>query len=83
MSKGFNHYEANAYEVYRKGSAGMEVSITTDAAGSGTYAGIITRVNQAATPGLQIALFEVEVSVTSANTSLRIGMNAWVTIKLE
>ena len=61
---------------------GMEVAITTDAAGSGTYAGVISRVIHAATPGLPIVEFEVEVSVTSASTSLRIGMNARVTIKL-
>ena len=62
---------------------GMEATITTDATGSGTYAGIVTRVNQAATPGLPIVEFEVEVAVTSVNTSLRIGMNARVAIKLD
>ncbi|MCL2233479.1 MAG: efflux RND transporter periplasmic adaptor subunit [Treponema sp.] len=64
-------------------AAGMEVTITSDATGSAEYSGVITRINPAAMTGAPVAQFEAEVLVTSADTSLRIGMNTRVTVRLD
>jgi len=61
-------------------TAGMEVTITSDATGSAEYTGVISRINPAAMTGAPVAQFEAEVLVTSVNTSLRIGMNTRVRI---
>jgi len=61
---------------------GMEVTITSDATGSAVHTGIITRINPAAVLASPIVEFEVEVSVTSNNANLRIGMNARVHIAM-
>jgi len=61
---------------------GMEVTITSAAAGSAEYNGVITRINPAATPFAPVVEFETEVAVAAENTSLRIGMNARVHIPL-
>ena len=63
-------------------SLGMDVVITSHAAGGGSYAGVISRINPAAVPNMPIVLFKVEIHVTDADTSLRIGMNTQVVIGL-
>lgn len=62
---------------------GMEVVITSDATGDVEYAGIITRINPAAIPYSPIVEFETEVLVSSADTDLRIGMNARIYLPLD
>jgi multidrug efflux pump subunit AcrA (membrane-fusion protein) len=64
-------------------SVGMEVVITSNATGGGSYAGVVSRINPAAIPNMPIVLFEVEARVTQADTSLRIGMNTQRAISLE
>ena len=64
-------------------ATGMDVSITSDATGSAEYTGVINRINPAAMTGVPVAQFEAEVLVTSVNTSLRIGMNTRVNVKLD
>lgn len=66
-----------------KVETGMEVTITTNATGSGGYTGMISRINPAATPNMPIVEFEMEVTVTSADANLRIGMNTRINIPLE
>ena len=65
-------------------SEGTEVKITADMIGSDTYMGVITRINPAAvsTIGMPggIVEFEAEVTVTSPETKLRIGMNVRVSL---
>jgi len=61
---------------------GMEVTITTIAGGS-EYTGVITRINPAVIPGSPVVEFEAEIAVTSADTSLRIGMNVRVNVTLQ
>ena len=67
------------YDISRIRS-GMEVTITSDATGDAVYTGIISRINPAATPLAPVVEFEAEITVTSPNTSLRIGTNARVKI---
>jgi multidrug resistance efflux pump len=69
---------------------GMEVTITSDATGAAAYRGVISRINPAAVKGAggetahtPVVEFEAEVTVTSENTSLRIGSNARLDIVLN
>jgi len=62
---------------------GMAVTITSDATGDAVYEGVISRISPAATPHAPVVEFEAEVTVTSANTDLRIGMNTRLNIALE
>ena len=62
---------------------GMEVVITSNATGTAEYTGVISRINPAATPSSPVVEFEAEVTVTSADTGLRIGMNTRVSVALE
>ena len=61
---------------------GMAVTITLDADGSAEYAGVISRINPAAIADALAAEFEAEALVTSPETSLRIGMNVRLSIRL-
>jgi len=65
-------------------SEGMEVTISSEAAGIGTYDGIITRINPAAVNNMgmsgSIVEFEAEVTVISESPALRIGMNVRLNI---
>jgi len=67
------------YDIARL-ERGKEVAITSYATGNAVYRGVITRINPAATPFAPIVEFEVEVLVTSPDTSLRIGTNARLNI---
>jgi multidrug resistance efflux pump len=69
------------YDI-EKLTVGMEVYITSSAIGGGQYTGVISRINPAAMPGMHIVLFEVEILVSSTDTSLRIGMNTQIAIPL-
>jgi len=62
---------------------GMEVAIAPIAAGSAEYTGVISRINPAATAHAPVVEFEAEVLVTSEDTSLRIGMNARVSVPVD
>jgi len=62
---------------------GMGVTITSDATGNSEYAGVINRINPAAMAFAPVPEFEAEVLVTSANTSLRVGVNARLDIDLH
>jgi len=62
---------------------GMVVEITSNATGSAQYAGVISRINLAATPHVPIVMFEIEIDITSADANLRIGMNTRINIPLE
>jgi len=64
-------------------ATGMEVAITPIAAGSSEYTGVISRINPAATAHAPVVEFEAEVLVTSADTSLRIGMNTRVNVAVN
>ena len=71
----FREYDlSNIYE-------GMEVMITSDATGSAVYTGEITRINPAASPFSPVVEFEAEVVVLSADTELRVGLNARVSAR--
>lgn len=66
---------------------GMDVTITSYATG-GEYTGIISRIHPAANVNAQVHVpmpveFEAEVTVTSLDTSLRIGMSTQLNIILE
>jgi len=73
----FREYDIGKVET------GMEVTITSDATGNAVYTGVISRINPAATVGAPVVEFEAEITVTSVNTSLRIGTNARINIILE
>ena len=73
----FREYDIGRIET------GMAVIITSNATGNAEYAGIISRINPAAAAAAPIVEFEAEVTVTSAETGLRIGMNARVDVVLE
>jgi RND family efflux transporter MFP subunit len=60
---------------------GMEVTIIPDGAVNAKYTGIINRINPAAATLTPIVEFETEILVTSANTSLRIGMGVRVEVE--
>jgi len=64
-------------------ATGMEVAITPIAAGSSGYTGVISRINPAATAHSPVVEFEAEVLVTSADTSLRIGMNTRLNVAVD
>jgi len=70
------------YDIARV-DTGMEVSIISDAIGNMEYAGVINRINPAASPFSPVVEFEAEVLVMSPNTGLRIGMNTRLEINLE
>ena len=62
---------------------GMEVTITSDGAGSAEYTGIISRIHPVATAFSPVVEFEAEVLVISENTGLRIGMNTRLDINAD
>jgi len=66
---------------------GTEMTITAEMLGSETYNGTITRINPAAVSNMgipsNIVEFETEVTVTSLDTNLRIGMNVRLSLELE
>ena len=64
-------------------AAGMAVAISSDAAGSAVYTGVISRINPAAAVAAPVVQFEAEVLVTSLDTSLRIGMNVRLAVRLD
>ena len=70
------------YDISRI-AEGMEVTITSDAAGSAEYTGVISRINPAAAASSPVVEFEAEVLVTSVDTALRIGMNTRIDLRLE
>ena len=62
-------------------SQGMKVSIVPDGA-AGTYAGIISRISTNTSPFFPVPTFEAEISVTSEDTDLRIGMTTRIDVHL-
>jgi len=74
IATSFREYDISRIDV------GMEVIITSDGTGVAEYSGIISRINPAANPNSPIVEFEAEISVTSPNTNLRIGMNTRVEV---
>ena len=62
---------------------GMEVTITSDGTGGEEYMGVITKINPSAVLSAPVVKFEAEVSVTSEDTNLRVGMNTRLNIALE
>jgi multidrug resistance efflux pump len=64
-------------------AVGMEVSITSDATGDSVYSGVISRINPAANAFSPVVEFETEITVTSPNTGLRLGMNTRVEVETE
>jgi len=70
------------YDIARI-ETGMEVTITSDSTGSAAYTGVISRINPAAVISASAVEFEVEVTVTSQDTGLRIGTNAQISIILD
>jgi multidrug resistance efflux pump len=77
------------YDIFRL-DTGMVATISPDAALDTVYSGIISRINPTAINNelgdfvtASVAEFEAEIIVTSANSSLRIGMNTRLNIMLE
>ena len=68
------------YDIGRV-NEGMEVAITSSAAGDTVYTGIITRINPAANLYSPVVEFEAEIAVITPDTNLRIGMNARLDIE--
>ena len=62
---------------------GMEVTVKSDGTGNVEHTGIISRINPAAMPHSPIVEFETEITVTSANTGLRLGMTARIDIVFD
>ncbi|MCL2232031.1 MAG: efflux RND transporter periplasmic adaptor subunit [Treponema sp.] len=62
---------------------GMEAAIISDAAASGRYTGVISRINPAFQAGFPIAVVLAEVLVVQSDTSLRIGMTVRLSVCLD
>jgi RND family efflux transporter MFP subunit len=71
-----------AYDIGRI-AEGMDVAIISDAAASGQYTGIISRINPAFETDFHIAVVLAEVLVVQPDTSLRIGMNVRLSVCLD
>jgi multidrug resistance efflux pump len=65
------------YDISRI-AEGMSVTITADGTGNTAHAGVISRINPAAVTEYGVVEFEAEVTVTSSETNLRIGMSTRV-----
>ena len=69
---------------------GMEVIIQTDATGDEEYRGVISSISPTSQKGADgkgvettTAVFDAEVTVTSKNTPLRVGMSAQMTVIID
>ena len=69
-------------------SVGTPVTITSDATGNVEYTGVISRISQSAVRDAfgnitSVVEFEAEITITSEETDLRIGMTTRITVDLN
>ena len=77
ITTSFREYDIGRLEV------GMEVIITASGTGNTEHRGIISRINPAAVPNSPIVEFEAEITVTTQNSGLRIGMTTRIDVIFE